>query len=268
MYIRIFIRLILAFVLIPLALEAQNDTLFNQTDANHMKQGYWKKTYPNGKHMYKGFFKDDKPVGEMYRYYESGGLKAILHYDDKSEYACARLFYEDGQLAARGLYYKSLKDSVWEYYSYYDHSLAARETYSKGERNGLMTLYYNNGNISERLEWKNNRKDGIWEQYFADNTPKLKGHYRESQLEGDFLVNYDNGKPYLQGNYQNNLRNGTWTFYSPEGKIEMQLQYQHGKTLDEDKLDERQQEMFRMIDENQGKFNEPDETDFLMPQGR
>jgi len=57
---------------------AQSPPLVNQTDAGNLKQGYWERYYPNGKPMYQGYFRDDVPVGEMKRYYESGNLQAIL----------------------------------------------------------------------------------------------------------------------------------------------------------------------------------------------
>jgi len=246
-------------------LKAQTDTVFNQTDANNFKQGYWKKSYPNGKLMYRGFFRDDKPVGEMRRYYESGALKALLVYEDKSVFAHARMFYEDGQPAAEGWYYNSLKDSTWDYYSYYDHTLTASETYNKGKKNGSELHFYSNGHLSERITWVNDRKSGAWEQYFINDVLKLKGNYLSGKLEGEFLVNYDNGKPYLSGNYVNDTRHGKWTFFKEDGITDIVLEYLNGKTPDEEKLNNRQQEIFRMIDENEGKFEEPDETNFLTP---
>jgi len=246
-------------------LRAQTDTVFNQTDAKNFKQGYWKKPYPNGKLMYKGFFRDNKPVGEMQRYYESGALKALLLYDDKGEYARAKMFYEDGQLAAEGWYYNSMKDSTWNYYSYYDHILTARETYIKGKKNGPEMHYYGNGNLSERIIWENDVKNGNWEQYFGNDVLKLKGNYLSGKLEGAFIVNYNNGKAYLNGNYVNDMRQGKWTFYKEDGTIDMAVEYMNGKTPDEEKLNDRQQEIFRMIDENEGKFEEPNETNFLTP---
>lgn len=264
-------RYTLIFVLsgiMALVVQAQNDTLFNQTDANNLKQGWWKKTYPNGKLIYKGYFKDNKPVGEMRRYYETGELKAELKYDAKSEYAHARILYPDSQLAAEGWYFNSLKDSTWCYYSYYDHTLTARELYSKGLRNGLMQHYYNNGNLSESLIWINDKKEGPWEQFFINNVQKLKASYHKDKLQGDFRVNYESGKPYLKGSYINDLREGKWTFFKEDGTVDMELMYHNGSTSDEKKLDEKQQELFRMIDENKGKFEEPDETNFLRPENR
>jgi antitoxin component YwqK of YwqJK toxin-antitoxin module len=252
----------------PISILAQSDTVFNQTDAKNLKQGYWKKSYPNGKLMYKGFFKDNKPVGEMRRYFESGALKALLNYNSKGEYARARLFYENGQVAAEGNYFNSTKDSTWVYYSFYDRTVTSRESYLRGARHGMMINYYNNGDVSEKIEWKNNQKSGIWEQYFKGNILRLKAFYINNKLEGDFVVYAENNKPYLHGNYKNDLREGKWTFYKVDGTVETELEYKQGKSADEDKLVKEQQEFFKLIDENQGKFEEPDENNFLSPSGK
>jgi antitoxin component YwqK of YwqJK toxin-antitoxin module len=260
--------LVIFLLLFSFITTAQTDTVFNQTDAHNLKQGWWKKSYPGGKPMYKGFFRDNKPVGEMLRYYENGAIKASMVYDKNGEYARARLFYADGQVAATGVYYNSLKDSIWCYYSYYDHSLTTRETYTRGKRNGTMINYYNNGSPSEKITWVNDRKEGPWEQYFANNTLKLKTTYKGGQLEGEFIVNFESGKPYLKGGYKNGLREGKWIFFKEDGSTDMELTYQAGVTPDTEKLDARQQDLFRMIEENKGKFEEPDETNFLTPAGR
>ncbi len=257
------ISLILFFCALN-AIQAQSDTVFNQTDANNMRQGFWKKEWPNGNLMYKAFFVNNKPSGEMRRYYESGRLKAIMKYRD-SDHSFARLYYENGNIAAEGRYVGTLKDSIWVYYSYFSKAVTSRETWDRGRRNGLMFSYYENGDVSEKLEWKNNKKSGIWEQYFKGNVIKMKARYSDGKLEGDFIVYSINGKPYITGNYSNNLRHGKWTFYDTEGKVSQVLNYQAGVAAESGKLDAQQQEFFRNIDEAQGKYDEPDETDFLSP---
>lgn len=244
---------------------AQPDTVFNQTDANGLKQGYWKKAYPNGKLMYKGFFKDNKPVGEMRRYFESGALRAILYYNNTGEHVRAREFYQSGKIAAEGNYINSRRDSTWVYYSFYSGSVTSRESYCKDVRDGLMINYYPNGDVSEKIEWKNGKKSGIWEQYFMGNVLRLKTGYIDNKLQGDFIVYYANGKPYVHGKYLNDLREGKWIVYKEDGSTARELDYKLGKSADEEKLEKEQQELFKQIDENMGKFKEPDETDFLGP---
>lgn len=255
--------LILMFFSVPCLAFSQPDTLFNQTDARNLKQGHWKKTYPNGTVMYRAFFKDDKPVGVMKRYFESGRLKALMNY--RGDIAETRLFYETGNPAAEGRYYKTLKDSTWTYYSYYSNTITARENWNKGVRTGMMVSYYENGNISEKLEWKNNKKSGIWEQYFKGNILKMKAGYVDNKLEGEFVVYTKAGTPSITGTYRNNLRDGKWIFYDENGNVEHALNYNSGIASEKEKLNAEQQEFFRNIDNAQGKYNEPDETDFLSP---
>jgi len=247
---------------------AQSDTVFNQSDANNYKQGYWKKFFPNGKLMYKGFFKDNKPVGEMRRYFESGAIKAVLNYDPQGEYAHAQLFYENGSPAADGKFYHSLKDSIWTYYSFYNKTVTSRESYVKGKRHGMMLNYFNNGDVSEKLEWKNDQKSGLWEQYYQGSILKLKANYTDHKLDGDFVVYTADGNLYNTGKYRNDQREDKWTFYNADGTVQIELNYQSGKVAEKEQLDKEQQEFFRSIDEAQGKFNEPDETDFLSPQAK
>jgi antitoxin component YwqK of YwqJK toxin-antitoxin module len=131
-----------------------------------------------------------------------------------------------------------------------------------------MISYYNNGDVSEKHEWKNNLKDGIWEQYYMGGLLKMKGNYIANKLEGDFFVYDENGKPYLRGRYLNDRRHGKWTFFREDGTIEADLEYMNGKPLNADQLNEKQQVLFRTIDANEGKFEEPDENNFLVPQGK
>ena len=51
-----------------LRLSGQSDTI-NQADAKGQKQGYWEKRGSDNTLIYQGYFKDNKPVGEMRRYY-------------------------------------------------------------------------------------------------------------------------------------------------------------------------------------------------------
>jgi antitoxin component YwqK of YwqJK toxin-antitoxin module len=241
----------------------RQDTVFNQTDSKGWKQGYWKKYYPNGNLMYKGFFKDDKPVGEMKRYFESGNLKAILIFDEKTDYSSAKIYYEDGTLASDGFYSGSKKDSIWNYYSYYDRQLKSRETYKKGVKNGFSYQYYPGGNCFEKTEWKNELKDGVWEQYFEDGSVRLQAVYNHGKLAGNYIVYYSKGRPMVSGRYENNRREGNWVYYNENGSVNQEICFSDGKPLNEKELTTQQQEFFRKIEENIGKYNDPEPDEFF-----
>ena len=99
---------------------AGNDTVFNQTDQNGLKQGFWRKYHDNGTVMYEGFFVNDKPVGVFKRYYDDKAIQSVMDFKDDGKTASARIFYNNGLLAGEGLYVDQQKDGEWKYYSYYD----------------------------------------------------------------------------------------------------------------------------------------------------
>jgi antitoxin component YwqK of YwqJK toxin-antitoxin module len=242
---------------------AQSDTLFNQVDAKGLKQGYWKKYYSNGNLMYKGFFRDGKPAGELRRYYESGTLKVVMVFTGTNDICRSVLCYENGKPAARGNYIGTVKDSTWEYLSYYDQSVKSRETYRSGKKDGFAFHYFPDGTLSERTEWKDDLKNGSWERYYINKSLMIKGTYRDDKLNGPFYVYGENGLLSVQGSFLDNLRNDRWIFYKEDGSVDIELKYINGEPTDKEKMTEKQKEMLKMIDENQGKYDEPDEDDFL-----
>jgi antitoxin component YwqK of YwqJK toxin-antitoxin module len=259
--------LLIAFSYHSFAGGFQQDTVFNQTDSKDMKQGYWKKFYPNGNLMYRGLFKDDKPVGEMKRYFESGNLKATLIFDEKSDYAAARIYYEDGTLASDGFYSGSKKDSTWNYYSYYDGKLKSRESYKEGMKDGFSLQYYPGGSLFDKTEWRNDLKDGIWEQYFEDGSVSLRATYKDGKLTGDFNVYYSNGHAMIKGFYSNDKREGSWTYYNENGSMNQEVSYTDGHPKNKEELTEQQQEFFRKIEKNLGKYRDPDPAEFFPQNG-
>ena len=61
---------LLGLLLVYFTVFAQTDEI-NKTDNNGLKQGKWIKYHSNGKIKYEGNFKDDKPIGQMKRYYSA-----------------------------------------------------------------------------------------------------------------------------------------------------------------------------------------------------
>ena len=263
MFSRIVFPFFMLFALIVTPMKAQSDTLFNQVDSRGLKQGYWKKYYPGGNLMYMGFFRDGKPAGELRRYYESGALKVDMVFTGAHEGCRSVLYYENGKPAARGNYIGTAKDSTWEYFSFYDQSVKARETYKSGKKNGFTYHYYPDGTASERTEWKDDRKNGSWERYFANKSVMIKGTYRFDTLNGPFYVFGENGALSVQGSFLDNVRNDRWVFYKEDGTVDIEMIYSNGKPVGEEQMTEKQKEMLKIIDENQGKYAEPDESDFL-----
>jgi len=240
------------------------DTVFNQTDKDGLKQGYWKKTYPNGNPVYIGYFVDGKPQGELKRFYEEGEVKAVLKFGDIPATAEAKLFYPNGELAAEGMYKQQQRHGQWKFYSYYDQSLKAIENYEGGIKQGMSVSYYPTGQTAQELKWNNGIKDGAWKQYFDNGIIKLQAIFKNGKLHGDYRVYHSNGKTYVEGQYNNGLMDGPWKYYDEKGELKIEAVYSNGKLIEGEELIEQEKEFFEMIEENEGKFTEPTIED-LMP---
>ena len=255
------------FILFSYGLYAQeqvvNDTIWNQTDNTGLKQAYWKKQYPDATLMYKGFFKDGKPLGEFRRYYENGKLMALMNHHPDGIRSSAILYYQNGNLAAEGNYTGQLKDSIWNYYSYYSQALMYAENYINGIKEGESKIFYTSGKVAELQYWKDNLKQGRWFQYYEDSSILKESDYRNDTLTGNYTIYDTDGRKVIEGKYIDGKRDGPWSFYNQDGELEYQLKYKNGLNLNEEEYMDRALQYMKEIEEKTGTIPEPDIDNFM-----
>ncbi len=250
-------------LLCVLQLAIVNGQVKNQTDAQGRKQGYWEAVDRNGHLVYAGYFKNDKPVGEMKRYHPQGGIRVIMIYDNQSVHVRARFFYTNGKLAATGNYVNTKKDSIWTYYSDYDQKITYRQEYKSGIRIGKSISYYPEGQIAEENQWTNDQKNGAWVQYFENGQVKLKGSFKNDEREGNFYAYYPDGKKETEGNYKNGFPDGKWVHYKENGQIASSIEYKDGQIANLEEVEKAEQEFFKKIEQQEGKIVEPTLEDLV-----
>ncbi len=201
-------------------------------------------------------------MGTLKRFYNNGKLKAKLTYSDDSPETWAEIYYSNGNLAARGKYYKMEKDSIWKYFSYYSGNLTSEEAYLKGKKNGKFKYYYDNKSICQVINWKNGLKDGEWIQYFENGKKKMHTQYVDGQRHGKLIFYYPNGMIELTGFYHADVRIGTWHFFNEEGQKKLEIVYKDGRPVNEKELTEMEQEFFKELEKNIGNIKEPSESIF------
>lgn len=256
--------LVFSSLLLSAGISAQStDTLWNQTDALGQRQGYWKKSYPDGNLIYKGFFKDGRPVGKMERFYENGVRRAELVYLEGTEITHARIFYRTGNLAAEGKYVNMAKDSVWRYYSYYSDDLMYTETYKTGLKDGESRKFYPGGQIAEIMTWQMDMKEGLWKQFFEDSTIRLVSWHDSNLLHGRYQVYNRNHVLIMDGQYDYGKMDETWHFYDENGKEEHALHYVKGKLQNNKELEEWAKKHMEEIEKNLGTIPEVDINNFF-----
>jgi antitoxin component YwqK of YwqJK toxin-antitoxin module len=239
------------------------DTSWNQTDALGQKQGHWRKYDPDGNLIYRGYFKDGKPVGRMERFYPDGTRRAELTYPGGTDITYAKIFYRNGKLAATGKYISMQKDSVWRYYSYYSGNLMYKETYEMGLKNGTSVKYYPGGQIAEIMTWKADMKHGPWKQFYEDSTIRLVSQHDSDQLHGQYQVYNRKQALIMEGTYEHGKMDKTWHFYDENGKEEHALRYLKGELQNSEELDEWAKRHMEEIEQKLGTIPEVDINNFF-----
>ena len=76
----------------------------NKTDPKGKKQGVWEKVYPGTRvYMYRGEFKDDRPIGTFVYFYKSGKSKAVIEHSETSR-SEGYFYHETGGVMSYGIY--------------------------------------------------------------------------------------------------------------------------------------------------------------------
>jgi antitoxin component YwqK of YwqJK toxin-antitoxin module len=237
----------------------------NFVDRDGLRQGLWEQHYPNGNVRYRGTFRNNKPAGEFIRYFDNGGRMAVMNFCDDGIRADALLFYQDGSTAAHGTYINEKKDSIWQYYSFYDKRLTSSETYREGLKEGLAAVYYPCGRVFETFWYEGDRKNGPWRQYYENGTLKMEAFFENDLRHGEFRSFAPTGRVEIIGRYNNNQMHGNWIRYDGSGSQISAIEYKAGKPVNEDEYIDKQQEMFRLIEDMRGKIPEPDESELFVP---
>ncbi|MCY1720941.1 hypothetical protein OU798_11355 [Prolixibacteraceae bacterium Z1-6] len=237
----------------------------NQTDANGLRQGKWEKKQANGRPVYEGEFKDDKPVGEWKRYHPGGQVKAIMIYEGDT--ARTQLFDVWRKKVAEGNYVNQQKEGVWRIYK--ENLKVAEETYSKGALNGVLRRFYDTGEIMEETDWMNGKQDGNYQVFFKNGEPYMQCKMKDNVRNGLFLVYFDNGQQELVGEYKNNLRHGEWKYYNRNGENIYTLFYDNGQILNPAVRDSIDNLEMQNLEQNKGAILDPekfmqDPSEYLM----
>ncbi len=235
----------------------REDVQINRTDKKGMKQGVWKKYYPDGSPLYEGRFVNDRPVGLLRRYYESGGISAELYYLPDSHKVRAKIYYENGTLAGEGNYLGTKKDSTWRYYSYYGGYLSQEENYRNGIKEGITRKYYPSGGLSEITGWKEGQKNGIWIRYYEDGTVQVRSDYEAGRLNGTYLQYHSNGNLRVRGMYVGNHREGFWEFFDSLGKPTATIEFLNGVAKNKAALDKTENAYLDSLDRFKGRLDDP-----------
>jgi antitoxin component YwqK of YwqJK toxin-antitoxin module len=252
--------LVITFILATYAiLPSFSQSGLNATDQRGMKQGHWIKKYPNGVIMYDGFFKDDQPVGEFKRFYQTSSLKSLLMYSPDGKEAEATFYFPDGKTASKGKYINQKKEGKWQFFDENKGFLIIEENYTGNRKNGLSVKYYPDGKIAEKINYVNDVRNGEWLRFYNNGNAWIKSSYLNNRLNGKFEAWLENGTPEFSGEYIADARNGLWTIFNKDGSVRYKIEYKNGVTNDR-RMDLDASNFIDSLERTSGKIADPDKA--------
>lgn len=238
---------------------------------NGYRIGVWKRFAKNGKlseetnygetgkkvGVYKEYDLDEKLILELtykgeeiiaYKTYDENG--GVLGEGEKKRKELEfENFYSNGQLRAKGNYYKGNRVGTWKFY-YRDGTLRTTEFYQDGERFGQSVFYDEKGRIDEIGTWYYGVLESI-EQFDTNGVSlnkmelvdgkNLDAHYLNvggkviqdrsydgAELNGEAVFYYGSGKVKSKGLEVDGSSHGEWEWFHENGKIETRGSYFYG----------------------------------------
>ncbi|PKP27531.1 MAG: hypothetical protein CVU06_01765 [Bacteroidetes bacterium HGW-Bacteroidetes-22] len=226
---RIFIFYLLLFS--SLTVFSQSSDTLNKTDSHGRKQGVWKKNYPNGVVRYRGWFVDDKPVGEFRYFNEEGKLKTVIIHALDGEHSFTRMYDDLGGLQATGYFLGQKKDSLWTMFDASGHKIA-EEQYKNGIPEGRWAAYFAADSVTAQIQmWKAGSRNGLYREFFQTGSVKFEMNYADDKAQGVVQGWLPEGILQFKGNYNNGKKDGEWLFYTIDGKLKKKEVYQNGAIL-------------------------------------
>ncbi|MDG1428796.1 MAG: hypothetical protein P8P87_07910 [Crocinitomicaceae bacterium] len=221
----------------------------NQTDANGKKQGIWEKVYPGTRvYMYRGQFKDDKPVGKFSYFYKSSKVKAVITHSAISDRSEGYYYHETGGLMSYGIYQDQKKDSVWVNWNM-NGKLSSKESFLKDSLHGIKVVYYipKEGDRSQRpsavIRYGNGMLHGEYQEYFESGRIKVNGKYENHKKIGEWITYHPDGKKMMFVRYKKGVKHGWCYAYDTKGKESGKKYYYYGSLLEGKRLKEKMRQL-------------------------
>lgn len=216
----VFVIIISSFVIRS---SAQSDTVFNQTDASGIKQGYWKRTMTDN--------------GKTYLY-------AIENYKDGKRNGLCTYFFPNGKKETESYYRNDTLNGLSKVYRIYG-GLRYEENFKDGRTHGFKKYYFVDGSLTEEQEYVDGVQTGIYRLYSKSKRVIVESFYINGIENGTRKVFSDNDKHEIirEFDFKNDIRIAAR--YYKNGKIIKQEKYNYEDAL---KKDEELKKKYQTID--------------------
>ncbi|GAB4091654.1 tetratricopeptide repeat protein [Flaviaesturariibacter terrae] len=201
-------------------------------------EGIAKNYHANGKLKDQRSFVDGLMEGDLKEYDAAGVLRSNSPFVKGKLQGTAHFYDWDGKESSTSVYDKGVMNEVryldkrgqeiaafkrkgrsFPFTAYTpDGSKNADQTYNdKGERDGLLTLFYPDGKVHQTIPYKNGSIEGTVTSFYPDGTKEFEIAYKDGDKDGLDKTWHPNGKLQQVGYYKEGDQDGDWSTFNLDG---------------------------------------------------
>lgn len=115
-----------------------------------------------------------------------------------------------------------------EYYPPYSkHILKTEGKYKKGEFNGKVKSYFENGEVEATIVFSGGLPDGKSEEYYRNGELKSKGEFEKGKKTGKWTYYHQSGEKESEGKYKDGEKIKVWKYYDNNGNLRDEVRYSY-----------------------------------------
>lgn len=190
--------------------------VWNQTNANGVKQGMWRGYYAESKRLrYEGQFDNGIETG-VFKFYDDTKAQTVIATRDFSKRpgsAYTIFFDQKGNKVSEGYVKDKKYDGLWTYYHLASKQIMTKELYHNGALDSIRTVYYSSGKVAEQCSYKEGSRHGSYKKFTETGLLLEDSNYVSGKFEGPASFFDGSGKIASKGIFKNGAKHGIWEFY-------------------------------------------------------
>lgn len=194
--------------------------------SNGKAEGAFEEYYDDGKLSEKGEYRKGVKT-DITRYTRDGKVYATFRCKTNGKPTSIKEMDEDGKTV-----YSAEDNGGLVYYElYYLNGVkyADIRLNDNGNKEGLITDYYNTGAKNSEAYYKDGIAEGMSTYWYYDGKKMSEVNYTNGEADGYYTSWHANGNLQREGWYKNDKRQGLWKYYHLNGKLRMEMYFLNDK---------------------------------------
>jgi len=204
-----------------------------------IKDGLHTEWYENGQKKEETTYKDGEKDGLWTEWFENGQKEKEGTYKNGKEDGKYTLWYSNGQKEEEGTFKNGKEDGKYTFW-YENGRKKDKGTWKNGAKSGDNIQYWLNGQKYKKRTFvifpgKIGRRkmegllDGLMTMWYENGQIMRELHYKKNQWNGRETSWYDNGQKKYEGHHIKNKKEGEWLEWNKDGSIKSKTFYKKGE---------------------------------------